>query len=108
MNKKTIYTNGKIFTGNSTQPWADTLIIEEGKLAAVGYATDLAEMMEGYPAIDLKQRMIMPGIHDAHIHLLLSGLKFGFECRIRPNANSKQLIEDICNCRKCKSGALSS
>ncbi|MBA6058167.1 amidohydrolase [Pseudomonas juntendi] len=108
MSKKIIYTNGKIYTGSPSHPWADTLVVEEGQLAAVGYAADLQEIIQDHPAIDLKQKMVMPGIHDAHIHLLLSGLKFGFECRIRPNANSKQLIEDICDCRKCKSGTLSS
>ncbi|MBC3475652.1 MULTISPECIES: amidohydrolase [Pseudomonas] len=107
MDKKTIYTNGRIFTGNPSQPWADTLLIENGRLVAVGFASDLQQIIKGRAATDLKQKMVMPGIHDAHIHLLLSGLKFGFECRIRPNANSKQLIEDICDCRKCKSGTLS-
>ncbi|MBC3421916.1 MULTISPECIES: amidohydrolase [Pseudomonas] len=108
MDKRTIYTNGRIYTGNPAQPWADTLVIQNGRLLAVGFASDLQRVTQGYAAINLKQKMVMPGIHDAHIHLLLSGLKFGFECRIRPNANSKQLIEDICNCRKCKSGTLSS
>jgi len=49
----------------------------------------------------------MPGIHDAHIHLLWSGLKFRIECRLRPGADAAEIVEDLCECAKCAGSRLS-
>ena len=40
----------------------------------------------------------MPGVHDAHTHLLFSGLKFRYECRLTPIAGAEQVVADVTGC----------
>ncbi|WP_437022831.1 amidohydrolase [Streptomyces sp. enrichment culture] len=48
--------------------------------------------------IDLGGRMVMPGLHDAHIHLLFSGLKFRYECRLEPEADARAILDSLAGC----------
>jgi len=65
----TVYTNGKIYTVNEKQPWAEAVAIKDGKFIAVGSkeATN-AVTGKNTKTIDLGGAFAMPGITDAHIH----------------------------------------
>lgn len=108
-NFKTLFVNGRFYTVESNRPWVEALMVEGGVIAAMGSTEEILDSAgEQDTIIDLGGRMVMPGIHDAHIHLLMSGLKFGFECRLSANAQPKQVVDDLCECLKCRSGKLSS
>ena len=97
----TAYTNGKIYTVNPDQPWAEALVVDDGVIVAIGTEEDIRlRITEDIEVVDLEGRMMMPGIHDAHLHLLFSGLKFRFEPRLSPGGDQQRVIEDIrsCNC----------
>ncbi|MEH6569438.1 MAG: amidohydrolase family protein, partial [Halioglobus sp.] len=65
----TIYTNGKIYTVDTSKVWAEAVAIKDGKFVAVGSATDVKEMAgEGTEIVDLGGQFVMPGIGDTHIH----------------------------------------
>ena len=65
----TVYTNGKIYTVNEAQPWADAVAIKDGKFIAVGSAEDIAAVTgDGTEVVDLNGGFAMPGIGDSHIH----------------------------------------
>ena len=65
----TVYTNGKIYTVNEVQPWAEAVAIKDGKFIAVGSSTDVAALIgDGAKVIDLMGGFAMPGIHDTHVH----------------------------------------
>jgi predicted amidohydrolase YtcJ len=66
-----VFFNGKIYTVNDAQPWADAVFVKDGVIKYVGtneeakgMASDNAEM------VDLEGGFMMPGIHDVHIHPL--------------------------------------
>lgn len=101
------YTNGRIYTGVAEAPWADSMVVRDGRIVAVGSAEQVLASCENIETVDLAGRMVMPGLHDAHIHLLASGLKFQFECRLTENAGPDQIVTDLCNCPKCRTPALS-
>ena len=64
-----VYTNGKVYTVNEAQPWAEAVAIKDGKFLVVGFASDV-EAVTG-PAteiVDLDGDFAMPGVVDAHIH----------------------------------------
>ena len=65
----TVYTNGRIYTVNETQPWAEAVAIKDGKFIFVGSAEG-AKAFTGADTkvIDLKGGFAMPGIHDTHVH----------------------------------------
>jgi len=67
-----LLTGGKVFTADSTRPWAEALAIRGERIVAVGSSAEV-ERLAG-PAtrrIDLGGRVVIPGIHDAHNHLAL-------------------------------------
>jgi len=64
-----VYTNGKIYTVNGTQPWAEAVAIKDGKFVKVGSNADM-ETLKGAETeiIDLDGRFVMPGVNDLHHH----------------------------------------
>ncbi|KAI9164202.1 hypothetical protein HJFPF1_05842 [Paramyrothecium foliicola] len=71
------YINGSVFTVDSTQPWAEGFIVSpNGTFTAVGMMQEITSIAESENLIvvNLHQRFVMPGIHDAHVHTFHSGL----------------------------------
>ena len=65
----TIYLNGKIYTVNEAQPWAEAVAIKDGKFVAVGKNTDVeTHKADSTTVIDLKGQFVMPGLVDTHTH----------------------------------------
>lgn len=70
-NKDQLYINGKIYTVNEKQPWADAMIVRKGKIIALGTNQEVQDVAsENAVIIDLENKMVMPGIHDVHLHPL--------------------------------------
>ena len=67
----TVYTNGRIYTVNEAQPWADAVALKNGKFLVVGSIADVEAVTgEATEVIDLGGRMAMPGLIDVHVHPL--------------------------------------
>jgi len=65
----TVYTNGKIYTVNESQPWAEAVAIKDGKFIAAGTAKEVAVLTgKNTNVVDLEGAFAMPGIGDSHIH----------------------------------------
>ena len=65
----TVYTNGKIYTVNEAQPWAEAVAIKDGKFLVVGSNTEVdAVTGKDTEVVDLGGGFAMPGIGDVHIH----------------------------------------
>jgi len=65
----TVYTNGKIYTVNEKQPWAEAVAIKDGKFLIVGSNADAEAVTgENTEVVDLGGKFAMPGIHDTHVH----------------------------------------
>ena len=62
---RTLLRHRRIWTGDPALPWTDALLIEDGRIISVG-----GDAHEGGAAevIDLPGALVMPGLHDAHIH----------------------------------------
>lgn len=61
--------NGKLWTGDPAQPWAQAIAFENGKISLVG-SNEAVLKLRG-PAtqvIDLEGKLAGPGFNDAHIH----------------------------------------
>lgn len=71
----TIFTNAKIFTANAAQPFAQAVAIRGNRIACVGSNDDaLAWRGEQTRVIDAQSNTLLPGINDAHFHLLHGSL----------------------------------
>lgn len=64
-----VYFNGKIYTVNPNQTWAEALVIEGNKICFVGSNTEAESFAdENAERIDLQGKVVLPGIHDVHMH----------------------------------------
>lgn len=70
-----VFHNGPIYTFDAAQPRAEALLMRDERIVAVGTAGAVrAAAHGGYDAIDLRGRALLPGLTDAHIHLLWVGV----------------------------------
>ncbi|QKX07021.1 amidohydrolase [Aquimarina sp. TRL1] len=70
-NSEQLYTNGQIYTVNPNQEWADTMLVRDGIIIAIGTNKEVEnQASENAEIIDLEGLMVMPGIHDVHLHPL--------------------------------------
>ncbi|MEH6682842.1 MAG: amidohydrolase [Sediminicola sp.] len=63
--------NAKITTGSLTRPEASALAVKRGRIYAVGTDAEILGLKDnGTKLIDAKGRRLIPGINDAHTHVL--------------------------------------
>jgi hypothetical protein len=77
-----IVTNGKIATMAQGKPYAQAFAIRDGRFTIVGDTKDI--MQQKGPktrVIDAKNRTIIPGLNDSHIHVIRGGLNYNLELR---------------------------
>ncbi|MCS6774188.1 MAG: amidohydrolase [Anaerolineae bacterium] len=70
--------NARIYTLDPRQPWAQAAVLKEGRVAWVGREDDLpANAPRAAEAINLSGRLMLPGLIDAHFHLV-AGARWRF------------------------------
>jgi predicted amidohydrolase YtcJ len=105
---RTAYVNAHIYTVDPARNWAQAMLVEEGRITRIGTSDDiLSAAGADTETVDLQGRLVIPGLHDAHTHLLAAGLKFKFECRLGINARGDEIVATLCDCEKCQRGKLS-
>jgi predicted amidohydrolase YtcJ len=68
---RTIFYNGKVFTAESGAPWATAISIKGREIQAVGNDTQLlSHIHPGTKLVNLQGRTVIPGLNDAHVHIL--------------------------------------
>jgi len=68
-----VFTNGKVYTVNEEQPWAEAVAVKGNKITYVGDAAGAkAYIGDKTKVIDTKGKIVMPGFVSAHDHLIAS------------------------------------
>ncbi len=76
-----IYVNARIYTVDAADSWAEAMAVKDGKIVAIGSADDVAAHTGVETTlVDLAGRMLMPGIHDTHIHPTDAGIQKTLQC----------------------------
>jgi imidazolonepropionase-like amidohydrolase len=71
---RTLVRAGKLIDGTGAAPRSDQgVLIEDGRITAVGPWADMAARGAGVATIDLSGMTVLPGMIDAHTHILLQG-----------------------------------
>jgi len=65
--------NGPVFTGDRAAPWAEAVLIDGGRIRAVGTLAHVRAVAPAAEEIDLGGRTVVPGFIDAHNHFLATG-----------------------------------
>ncbi len=91
INADNIYFNGKIWTGDTTNPSASVLAIKGNQIVYVGYDISL---VKGQTKIDLGGKMLTPGFIDNHAHFLSGGYNLT-SVHLKEVKTKKDFIETI-------------
>jgi len=84
-----VLVNGKIFTANPQQPYAEAVSIRGHKIVAVGNRQEVdASVDSDAQVVDLGGTMLLPGLIDSHVHAVFGGVKL-------LSADAKNEISDI-------------
>ena len=65
-----VATNARVYTVDDDRPTAEAFAVEDGRFVAVGDADDLRAAYPDWPTRDLGGRTVVPGLIDAHAHLM--------------------------------------
>ncbi len=94
-----VWRNGRIYTVNEAQPWAEAMAVRDGRIVFVGSNGAAKEFIgPSTQSVDLQGRMVMPGIHDAHSHLLWAGLHLNYGCRLKEHETIESIISKLKEC----------
>ncbi|MET0971459.1 MAG: amidohydrolase [Tardiphaga sp.] len=87
-----ILTGGRVFCGLN-EGFAEAIAIADGRVLATGAADTIAEMAgPDTRVIDLAGRTAIPGLNDAHMHLLPYGLNMN-QINLRPESGANSITE---------------
>lgn len=91
-----IVTNGRIFTSDPSQPWAEAFSVAEGRIVAVGALGEVRSSVSAdAEVVDLDGRFAMSGLVDVHAHLGLGGRQLSFELQVLPSDDVAQIAERV-------------
>ena len=69
-----VLVNGRVFTGDDSRPWVEAVAVTDGRIQAVGSTAEISRLArEGTRVLDVKGRLVIPGLIDAHVHFASGG-----------------------------------
>ncbi len=92
---ETVYRNGAVYTVDAVRSWAEAVAVRAGRIVYVG--TDVGATAWIGPQtriIDLQGKMLLPGFHDSHVHLVGGGIEIG-ECDINGMTNVDEILDAL-------------
>lgn len=91
-----VYYNAKFHTVNQLQPWAEAMWVKDGKILAIGDQDEILSLAADAEKYDLKGKLVMPGIHDAHTHLLKAALlRLEYSCQLNDPQTLQELAQQL-------------
>ncbi len=70
----TLYKNGNIHTMDNVNPVVDSIVVDKNKFVYAGTEDGAKKFMESngeaYKVVDLKGRLVIPGLNDSHMHFI--------------------------------------
>ena len=71
------YIHGRIYTNDPQHPWAQAFAVRDGKITCIGTISHVVlECAAGearIQTVELREKFVMPGFNDAHVHLGYAG-----------------------------------
>ncbi len=70
-----VFTGGKVYTVNETQPWAEAVAVKGNKIIFVGSSSDAQKhISDNTRVIKLDGKMLLPGFVEGHTHPVVGAL----------------------------------
>ena len=94
-----VFYNGRLYTVDDNLPWAEALAVKGDRLIYVCNDEDAQKYIgDTTQVIDLQGRMAMPGIHDAHTHLLWASQHLNYGCKYSSDASLDEMLAILREC----------
>ena len=69
MDADVVFVNGSVYTVDAARRWTRAVAVRGGRIVAVGTDDDVGSLIGGRTEVhDLRDRMLLPGFQDAHVH----------------------------------------
>jgi predicted amidohydrolase YtcJ len=89
------FINGKIYTVNEKQLYAEAVVIEGNKIIYVGSESGAQKFIKsGTEVIDLEGKLMLPGFNDSHLHFI-SGGNYLLGINLRPALSKEEFVKII-------------
>ena len=93
--KQTAFINGKIYTVNEKQPYAEAVVIEGNKIIYVGSDDGAQKYIDAKTKVtDLEGKLMLPGFNDSHLHFI-SGGNYLLGINLRPALSKEEFVKII-------------
>ena len=93
-----LFVNGQIYTPNG---WQSAMEITSGRISRIGDVRSAKRWRKlAKSVVDLKGKMVFPGLYDMHVHPVLQAKGGEGGCRIPQDANAQKLLELVAACVK--------
>jgi predicted amidohydrolase YtcJ len=90
-----VFRGGGVYTVDATRSWAEAVAVRQGRIVYVGTDTGLARWAGPKTrSIDLEGKMLLPGFHDSHVHLVGGGIGLG-ECDLNDMTSLDQVLAAV-------------
>ena len=87
-----VFQGGGVYTVDASRSWAEAVAIRAGRIVYVGTDAGLARWIGPQTRrIPLQGKMLLPGFHDAHVHLVGGGIELG-ECDLNGTTTVEQVL----------------
>lgn len=94
MSNDVLYKNGKIYTVDENNSWAEAVAVKGNKITFVGSNAE-AEAIEADNIVDLEGKMILPGFIEAHAHVTWAAIDALFKANLWGGKTPEEYIEKI-------------
>lgn len=98
---RTLYFGGPILTMDKKTPKVGALLVEKGRVAALGSAEELAEYAIGADLVDLRGGTLMPAFVDGHSHMSGMG-QFRLKCDLTDCRSLEELLQRLRDYREAR------
>ena len=90
-----ILRHGAVYTMDAARSWAQSVAIAQGRIIYAGTDAEAARLAgPSTRIIDLGGRMVLPGFHDSHTHLMEGGVDMGL-CNLKDVATPQAVLAEI-------------
>ena len=94
-----VLTNGRIYTMNPDQPWAEAVAISDRTFVFVGSSSEVEQYRDDQTqVVDLAGRMAMPGLNDLHVHPVYGFTVRLFECVFPGTSTPDDIARVVSRC----------
>ena len=98
-----VLTNARVLTMDQNNPSAEAVAVKDGRVQRVGRLSDFAGANSGrVKVVDCGRGTLMPGFHDAHLHLLAYAASLlAVDCRPSSVNSIRDIVREISDRASC-------